>query len=134
MPPQRTSPYILESDMPRIARTFSWLAAAFLVLGAPLAHAADNTWPRELKTDKGVLTIYQPQPEKFNDNVLEARAAVSMIPNGKTTAIFGVMWFTGHVDTDRDKGTATLRDIKVTRARWPESEDTKEYQFVAFLN
>src|SRR5262245_35454267 len=80
------------------------------------APDADKGWPRELKTDKGVLTIYQPQPEKFQDNVLEARAALSMIPTGKSTPVFGVMWFQGRVDTDRDSGNAMLRDLIVTRS------------------
>src|SRR5262245_2545046 len=104
-----------------------------LLLSAASAFAADPTWPREIKTEKGVLTIYQPQPEKFENNVLEARAALSMIPTGKTTPVFGVMWFQGKVDTDRDNGKATIRDIIVTHARWPESDSLKEAQFSMFL-
>src|SRR5947207_2498697 len=82
---------------------------------------------------RSVLTICQPQPEKFTDNLLEARAALSMIPKGKSTPVFGVMWFKGRVDTDRDSGTAMLRDIIVTNSRWPESDSAKEVQFSIFL-
>ena len=97
----------------------------FLSLLPGVAGAVDNTWPRELDTEKGVLTIYQPQPEKFENNVLQARAALSLMPKGKTTPVFGVFWFTGRVDTDRDAGTSMLRDIAVTNSRWPESTKRK---------
>jgi len=50
---------------------------------ATLGNAAgDATWPREIVTDKGTLTIYQPQPEKFDGNTLESRAAASFGTKG----------------------------------------------------
>ena len=91
-----------------------------LVLASPVfGQQADNSWPREIKTDKGTLTIYQPQPEKFTNNLLQARAAISLIPTGKTAPVFGVMWFNGRVDTDRDTNQSLLRNIQVTATRWP---------------
>src|SRR5262249_39231594 len=94
----------------------------------------DNGWPREMNTSKGILTIYQPQPEKFENNLLSARAAVSLLQAGKTNPVFGVVWFTARVETDRDKGTALLRELKFVNARWPESNDAKQAEFTAFLN
>jgi len=88
--------------------------------------AADATWPRELKTDSGVLTIYQPQPETFEGNLLKGRAAASMIRKGDTEPTFGVFWFTARVDTDRDAGTSLVRDIVVTKVRWPDSKEDEE--------
>src|SRR5262249_34918889 len=96
-------------------------------------NAEDKTWPREMDTALGVLTIYQPQPEKFENNVLRGRAAVSLIKKGTTTPIFGVFWFTGRVDTDRDAGTAMIRDIVVTDSRWPESGENEQQEFSVFL-
>ena len=65
--------------------SFLWVAAAV---------SADKTWPREVKTDQGILTIYQPQPETFRDNVLTGRAAVSLLKTRAASPIFGVFWFT----------------------------------------
>jgi hypothetical protein len=104
-----------------------------LLVGAGAASAADKTWPREMNTEKGLLTIYQPQPEKFEDNILTGRVAASLLPKGKSTPVFGVFWFTARVDTDRDAGTTMLRDIVVTNARWPESEKAKEEEISIFL-
>src|SRR5262245_4884800 len=104
--------------------SFLWVAAAV---------SADKTWPREVKIDEGVLTIYQPQPDTFKDNVLTGRAAVSFLKTGATSPTFGVFWFTSRVDTDRDSGTAMLRDIVVTNTRWPDSEKGKEEQVSVYL-
>ncbi len=114
--------------LPRLA-----LSALLLSVALVATSSADGTWPREIQTSLGVLTIYQPQPEKFENNLLEARAAISLLPKGKTTPVFGVMWFKGRVDTDRDAGTALLRDIAVTNARWPESEEKKEQEFSTYI-
>ena len=121
--------------MVRRFRRVALVATVLSLLRPAVAGAADEKqWPRELSTDKGVLTIYQPQPEKFEDNLLEARAAVSLVPKGKTEPIFGVVWFSGKVDTDRDKGTATIRDIVVTNARWPDSDKAREQEMSVFLS
>ena len=117
--------------MPRSPVLF--LVALSLATGFHAANAQDKTWPREMQTEKGVLTIYQPQPEKFQSNILQGRAAISLIPKGKSSPIFGAFWFTARVDTDRDAGTAMIRDIVVTESRWPESTEEKQKEFSAFL-
>ena len=66
-----------------------------LALSSTMAVAADRTWPREMNTDKGILTIYQPQPEKFENNVLRAAPRCRCSQKGKTEPVFGVFWFTG---------------------------------------
>jgi hypothetical protein len=94
------------------------LSCWFVFVGSAIAE--DRTWPRELDTEMGVFTFYQPQPDKFENNLLQGRAAISLVAKGKKEPVFGVIWFSGRVDTDRDEETALLRDIVVTNARWPE--------------
>jgi hypothetical protein len=91
-----------------------------ILLATPAEPGA--TWPREIKTDQGILTIYQPQPETFQANELKGRAAVSLLEKNATEPTFGVFWFTARVDTDRDAGTSLLRNIVVTGVRWPDSK------------
>ena len=107
---------------------FSWL-----VLSAGVLSAADPTWPREVTTQKGIITVYQPQPESFSGNALTGRAALSMTTKSATEPVFGVMWFRCRVDTDRDAGSATLRDFVITNVRWPESKEDQEREMAEFL-
>lgn len=115
-------------------RTLCALAAvaAFAWVGAS-AHAAEATWPRTLETDRGTLTIYQPQPEKFDGNSIEGRAAASLKARSTSAPTFGVIWFKARVETDRDAGTAVLREIVVTKVRWPDSKPIDESDVAAFL-
>src|SRR6185436_7493553 len=118
----------MEKPMQRWILRVTWpLIAVLLLFGS--AMAADTTWPREITTEKGVLTIYQPQPEKLEGNVLTGRAAISLTPQGQSAPVFGVFWFSCRVDANQDNGEATLRDIAVTQARWPESTAEKEKEF-----
>src|SRR5687768_18516130 len=52
--------------------------------------AQDRTWPREMNTSKYILTLYQPQPEKHEGNILRACSTVSLLQAGKTSPVVGV--------------------------------------------
>jgi hypothetical protein len=104
-----------------------------LVLAANAAAVApESGWPRRIDTDRGVLTIYQPQPEKLVGNLLQGRAAAS-VAQGKAEPTFGVFWFTSRIDVDTDTDSVVLRDIAVTRVRWPDSEPAEEEDVAAFI-
>jgi hypothetical protein len=90
------------------------LAAASSVQGQ------DNPWPREITGDRGRLVLYQPQPENLTNNLLKARAAISVTPKGATNPVFGAVWMTAKVGTDRDARLVRLYDVAVTRVRIPE--------------
>jgi hypothetical protein len=89
-------------------------------------------WPRELDVEGGTLVIYQPQPESIEGNVLTGRAAAQFDPDAGDP-IFGTLWFTSRVDTDADAGTALVRDVEVTRARWPDVTDAQEERVTEYL-
>ncbi|HEU4619636.1 MAG TPA: carbohydrate-binding family V/XII [Gammaproteobacteria bacterium] len=111
-------------------------ALLVLALGAARAAAADDDespWPRRIETERGALTIYQPQPEKLDGSTLEGRAAASVTTPGKEEPTFGAFWFTAKVDTDRDADSVVLRDIVVTRVRWPDSAPEDEADVAAFI-
>jgi hypothetical protein len=110
------------------------LAVAIVAGFAAVAvNAAQATWPRKVETDRGTLTVYQPQPEKLDGHMLEGRAAASLKLKTAKEPTFGVFWFKAVVDTDRDAGTAVLRDIVVTQVRWPDSKPIDEEDATAFF-
>ena len=106
------------------------LAAALVcLLGATTAFCQDepdDPWPKEILTANGTVFIYQPQPEKLEGNQLDARAAVAFEINGAEAPVFGAVWFSARLETNRSERTATLADISVTRSRFPGQDEVKE--------
>ncbi len=113
--------------MGRIMFFFGWLT---LGIATP-ALAID--WPQVVTASEGEITVYQPQPEKFEGNILSGRAAFQFAPQSGGDPVFGAFWFTAKVDTDRDAGLATVRDMSVERVTWPESRDADEQRFTTVV-
>ncbi len=88
------------------------------------AVAEQSDWPREIVTTKGVVVIYQPQPEKLDGNMLKVRAAVGIELEGKAP-VFGAVWFEARLETDRAERTALITDLTVTDVRFPNQDEDK---------
>jgi hypothetical protein len=111
------------------------LVACALVITAFFASATvlAMDWPQEISAEEGTIVVYQPQPDRLDGNVLTARAAMALELKNREEPIFGAFWFTAKIDTDRDAGTALIRDVKVTDVRWPDSRDADEQRFTAVV-
>jgi hypothetical protein len=113
-------------------RARSWVAIAFAtILWTSGAEAVE--WPQEIDAGQATIVVYQPQPEELEGNLLRGRAAVAIERGSGAEPIFGAMWFTARIDTDRDAGTALVRDVKVTDVRWPDSKDDQEQRFTQIV-
>jgi hypothetical protein len=88
-----------------------------------------NYWPKQMELDGYVLTIYAPEPENFENNVLEARAAFSLFDKSHLP-IFGAMWFRCFVHTDVKNNEVYFEDIQLVNANFPEvkAEDIQQLQ------
>lgn len=77
----------------------------------------------------GQIVIYQPQPDSLNGNVLEGRAAVSLLATNQKEPVFGALWFQSQISVDRDAGTVTIENTQVLRSRFPDAtpEDAKKF-------
>ena len=53
------------------------VAISLLVCARP-ASAAEDPWPKRFEDPRGTVVMYQPQLEDYKDDVLTARAAVSV--------------------------------------------------------
>lgn len=114
--------------------------ALFLVLAVALpAHAqqgggtppsasapTDIGWPRQVKGGGATITVYQPQVDSWDGNVLKERAAVSVATQASPTPTFGVIWFTARTDVDKQSRVVTLHDIEITRASFPTAADQSD--------
>jgi len=80
------------------------------------------SWPREIVDEKVTLTLYQPQLESYESNILEGRMAVSVkVHDGNL--IFGAVWFKTRMSTDFDKRTVILESMEVPRVNFPDLDD-----------
>lgn len=81
----------------------------------------DRGWPRDITFKKGVITIYQPQIESYENNIIEARAALAVKVKDKSP-VFGAMWFTCRTTTDKDLRLVVFDEVKVESLKFPEGD------------
>jgi hypothetical protein len=84
------------------------------------AQAPDVAWPREVKAADGtVITVYQPQLERWADNNLSGRAAVSVMKAGAKDPHYGVIELAARTEIDKSNDIATLSSLRITKASFP---------------
>ncbi|MCB2222072.1 MAG: PT domain-containing protein [Bacteroidetes bacterium] len=111
---------------------FFLFMTCFLGVLAVKVHA-QNEWPRKIENNNGTVTIYQPQLESLTNDILEARAAVSVKTNEIKSPLFGAMWFSCRISTDRDERLVTLIDIRVTASKFPDIDQENIDELNAFV-
>ena len=77
------------------------------------------TWPREVDDNGFHIVIYQPQIDKWKDNRLEARAAVTASRPDSSQETFGIVTLSARTDVDKETRMVWLEDLKVTSASFP---------------
>ncbi|NIG55534.1 hypothetical protein [Chitinophaga sp. Cy-1792] len=98
------------------------------------ANAQEINWPKEIPLDNGgKVTIYQPQPENLQGNMLSFRAAVSVRETAKSEPIFGVVWATAMLNTDKNSRTAVLQTLNVSRIKIPDITDNNKLLQISSL-
>jgi hypothetical protein len=100
-----------------------------------LSVNAQTGWPKEIPfKNGGKVTIYQPQFEKFEGNKLWGHAAVSVNETAKSEAVYGAIFYTSYMSTDKNSRTAYLDSIDITNVKFSGvGNKEKEDKFIAFL-
>jgi len=88
-----------------------------------------NSWPRDVKVSSGSITIYQPQVESLNGNILKGRTAVAYHASGSDSPIFGAAWFTSQVHIDRENNSVRYETLKITDTRFPKENKQLSEEF-----
>src|SRR5215470_4079399 len=107
----------------------------FLIVLFSAHQVFAEQWPYTLQAKNGgQITWYQPQPEKLDGNIVTGRAAISVKQKAGDEPIFGALWFTATIETNRDSRMAVLQSIKINNIKLPGVEDTaKINKLKAFL-
>ncbi|MEM9313066.1 MAG: carbohydrate-binding family V/XII [Pseudomonadota bacterium] len=113
-----------------LRRDLAFLLAVAMLFLPKAVSAQELSWPQEITSEEGTLVIYQPQPERLEGNKLHARSAISIELKDAESPIFGAMWFESRIETDQDAGTASIIDIEVSKAGWPDSRDAGEQRLM----
>jgi hypothetical protein len=109
------------------------LACVVMTALAGMARAEDVGWPVEFQIKKGLVTVYQPQVDSLKAETLECRAAFSFTPSGKTEPLFGALWITATLHTDRDTRMATLAAVKIPKVKFADATDEEKKKLGDYL-
>ncbi len=94
------------------------------ILGNISLACAQNVWPRIITNSTGEkVTIYEPQPETFAGNKLTGRAAISVRSKAADEPVFGAVFFTATLNTDKVSRMAELASLEITNAKFSGIED-----------
>lgn len=103
-----------------------FLLGSVLLLGAGGAKAADPEWPRQIAAPQATIVMYQPQPESLRGNILAARIAVAVTLKGRRQPIYGTVWTSSRVETDRNQRTVRIADLSVTQVTLPDGAEDRQ--------
>ncbi|HZM37347.1 MAG TPA: carbohydrate-binding family V/XII, partial [Burkholderiales bacterium] len=110
------------------------LLVLLLWAGAAAAQTADPTWPRQLKAADGTaITVYQPQVERWADNNLSGRAAVSVRAPGAKEPSYGVIELSARTEIDKSSDLVTLSELRLTKASFPGAAEADVKKYVGEL-
>ena len=89
-----------------------------------LLQAQENslTWPRVIKAGNYKITLYQPQYETLEENMLKGRMAIS-VKTKEDKLLFGAMWFDARLSTDLETRMASLESIDILKIKFPDIEN-----------
>ncbi len=119
--------YLIKNIINPLYLTVISVVSLFLYSGFVDAQEVD--WPRDLQLDSGVLTIYQPQVDDMEKDILQFRAAVSYKAAGSEEPVFGAAWFESRLETDREERTVRLASLTVKDTRFPEGSENVRAEF-----
>ncbi|MDB4970255.1 MAG: hypothetical protein JWN44_5944 [Myxococcales bacterium] len=94
-------------------RGILWLAVVASVaspVGVTEAQT-DQGWPRQQAGDGFVLTLYQPQVERWQDDRLDARAAIALQTESSAEPSYAVVSFTARTAVDKPDHVVLLEDV-----------------------
>jgi hypothetical protein len=87
------------------------------------ASPKDTGWPRTFTSGADTFTVYQPQVDKWEGNVIDLYSAVELKTGKDSAAKYGVVWFQARTEVDKVNRLVTLDQATVTKVKFPVASD-----------
>ena len=104
----------------------------FTATASPAAEKQETEWPKKYNKEEAQISIYQPQINSLEGDVLDARAAISVKKKGEKM-VFGAMWFNSKLETDYDTRLVSLTEVDVESVKFPEMDEEGEEAMILLL-
>lgn len=118
--------------MSRLARKsvafLFFMISTYILSSAAYAQEDEYGWPRVITTEQYNISVYAPQNIEYVNLRLKSNSAVSVKKGEDGKPVFGMMWTTSILDSDRQSKITSLASITVDEVRFPENvtEEQKE--------
>ena len=106
--------------MNRLMLSVFWILLTLASLPSLLAQEGD--WPRTVPMGQGMVTIYSPQIDEMNDNIIQYRAALAYRATPGAEPVFGAGWFESPVKIDSAKRIVHPTDLSLTETRFRQGQ------------
>ena len=93
---------------------------------------SESGWPRTFTSGPDTFTVYPPQVDKWDGNLINLYCAVELKTGPEGAAKYGVVWFEARTEVDKINRLVTLDQARVTRVKFPVAPE-KEPQLTALL-
>jgi len=97
-----------------------------------MTAVSENAWPRTIVSGPNTFTVYQPQVDKWSENLIDLYCAVELKTGPAGAAKYGVVWFQARTEVDKVNRLVTLDQAKVTNVKFPVAPE-KEVELTALL-
>lgn len=109
---------------------YTFLCVLGSVLLSGFAASAQDGWPKTVSLENGtVVKLYQWQPESYNDNTLQAKAAISVLESGKSDPVFGMAWL--KANTTSNGNEVRVESAQITNIKLPDETDNDKLDNIA---
>lgn len=88
-------------------------------LKAPTSRASESDWPRTFTSGSDTFSIYPPQVDKWEGNLIDFYFAVEAKSGKDSAAKYGVVWLQARAEVDKINRLVTLDRMQVIRVRFP---------------
>jgi hypothetical protein len=102
------------------------------IVTTPPKQASESSWPRTFASDADAFTIYQPQVDKWDGNLVDLYCAVELKEARETATKYGVVWIQARTEVDKINRLVTLDQAKINKVKFPVAAD-KEPRLTALL-